>query len=502
MVKTQTNPPRGGTRPDTRVVPGSWSTAWETLLDLSAARPGPLHMRLAAAIRSAVRDGRVPHGAALPPSRNLAEDLGISRWTVTQAYGQLVTEGYLTARTGSATRVSWTAGPDDPAPPRPAKAVGVPGPQARYDMYSCWPDLRVFPRRRWLEAITAAVATASHSQLGYSAPGGMPELRTVLAEHLNRARGATVDPEMISVFSGAGQALTQVCRALMAGGETTLGIEDPGSCRYWQVARTTGMQLVGLPVDEQGLVTAELDRFPQLRAVCVGTARQLAYGTPLPPARRQQLLDWARRVDALVIEDDYDHEFSYDRPAPPVMQGTDPHRIALLGSMSQALGPTVSVGWVVTPGRLVRAVRAEDQIQPLPPALNQLALAHLMRSGGFDRHVRATRLLLRRRRNLLVESLRTRLPGYRVHGAQSAMMLLVELPPGTDTASILAAAARRELQIGDLEEMRLTPDPARPGILLGYGNLSDKAVDEAVALLADVLAQAGLPVSRLARPGA
>lgn len=467
--------------------------AWETLFDLSATRPGPLHMRLAAAIRSAVRDGRVPHGAALPPSRNLADDLGVSRWTVTQAYGQLVTEGYLSARTGSATRASWTPGPDDPAVPRPAPAAGVPRPQARYDMYSCRQDLRVFPRRKWVEAITAAAATASFSQLDYSAPGGMPELRTVLAEHLNRARGAAVDPAAVSIFSGAGQALTQVCRALMADGQTVLGIEDPGSIRYWQVARTTGMDLVGLPVDEQGLVTAELGRHPWLRAVCVGTARQMAYGTPLPAGRRLELLAWARRVDALVIEDDYDHEFSYDRPAPPVMQGTDPQRIALLGSMTQALGPTVSVGWVVTPGRLVQAVRAEDQIQPLPPALNQLALAHLMQSGGYDRHVRTTRLQLRRRRNALIESLRTRLPGYRVHGAQSAMMLLVELPPGTDTASIIAAAARRDLQIGDIEEMRLTPDPARPGILLGYGNLSDKVVDEAVALLADILAQAGLP---------
>ena len=394
MVKTQTNPSRTG---DAHVEAGEWSTAWETLFDLSVTRPGPLHMRLAAAIRSAIRDGRVPHGAALPPSRNLAEDLGVSRWTVTQAYGQLVTEAYLSARTGSATRVSWTPGPDDPASARPAQ--GPPGPrsQARYDLFSCWLDLRVFPRRKWVEAISAAATTAAHDQLGYSAPGGMPELRSVLAEHLNRARGASADPDAISVFSGAGQALTQVCRALLADGVQVLGIEDLGSIRYWEVARTTGMDLVGLPVDEQGLVTRQLDQFPQLRAVCVGTARQLAYGTPLPPERRAELLDWARRTDALIIEDDYDHEFSYNRPAPPVMQGTDPHRIALLGSMSQALGPTVSIGWVVTPGRLVRAVRAEDQLQLLPPALNQLALAHLMRSGGYDRHLRATRLQLRRR---------------------------------------------------------------------------------------------------------
>jgi len=492
MAKAQFSPARDGTARGTPVAAGDWSTAWETLFDLSATRPGPLHMRLAAAIRSAVRNGRVPHGAALPPSRQLAADLGVSRWTVTQAYGQLVTEGYLTARTGSATRVNWTPGPDDATPARPGIATGPAAVPARYDMYSCRQDMRVFPRRKWVDAISAAATAASHRQLGYPEPGGLPELRAVLAEHLHRSRGAAADPATISVFSGAGQALTQVCRALIARGETVLGIEDPGSCRYWEVARTTGMQLVGLPVDDGGLVTAALGQYPQLRAVCVGAARQLAYGTPLPPDRRQELLDWARQADALVIEDDYDHEFSYDTPAPPVMQGTDPQRVALLGSMSQALGPTVSIGWVVTPRRLVRAVRAEDEIQVLPPALNQLAMAHLMRSGGYDRHVRATRLQLRRRRNLLLGSLRDRLPGYRVHGGQSAMMLVLELPPGTDTASIVAAAARRGLQIGDFEEMWMAPDPARPGLLLGYGSLSDNVVGDAVAILAEVLAQAGV----------
>jgi len=465
--------------------------AWGTLFDLSATRPGPLHMRLAAAIRTAVRDGRVPGGAALPPSRQLADDLGVSRWTVTQAYSQLVTEGYLSARTGSATRVSWAAGPDDDVALRLAKQASVRPPVARFDMYSCWPDLRAFPRRKWVQAISAAAATASFSQLGYSEPGGLLELRTVLAEHLQRSRGAAADPATISVFSGAGQALMQVCRALMAEGETILGVEDPGSPRYWQAAHTTGMRLIGLPADEHGLIIEALDRHPELHAICVGTARQMAYGAPLPADRRIRLLDWAHRADGLVIEDDYDHEFSYDRPAPAVLQGTDPHRVALMGSMTQALGPTVSIGWVVTPGRLVQAVRAEDEIQLLPPALNQLALAHLMRSGGYHRHLRATRLLLRTRRNLLVDSLQARLPGYRIHGAESGMMLLLELPSGTDTASIIAAAARRGLHIGDIEEMRLEPDPARPGLLLGYGNLDDKVIDEAVAILSDLIGQAG-----------
>jgi GntR family transcriptional regulator / MocR family aminotransferase len=465
--------------------------AWGTLFDLSATRPGPLHMRLAAAIRSAVRDGRVPLGAALPPSRTLAADLGISRWTVTQAYGQLVTEGYLTARTGSATRVSWSA-PDEDQRRSGAQGLrpAVPALPVRFDLYSCQTDLRAFPRRKWVEAIAAAAQTAPFDQLDYSAAGGLPELRAVLAEHLSRSRGAAAQPDTLSIFSGAGQALIQICRALLADGRISLGVEDPGSPRFRQAAHTAGMDIVGLPVDSGGLVVAALDDHPALQAVCVGVARQVAFGVPLAAERRQQLLDWARRTGGLVIEDDYESEFGYDRPAPPVLQGTDPDHVALIGSMSQALGPTVSIGWAVAPRRLVQPVRAEDEIQLLPPALNQLALVHLMRSGAYDRHVRTIRLQLRRRRTALVDALRRQLPGYRVHGAASGMELMLELPPGTDSATVIAAAARRDLRVGSIDELRISPDPARPALMLGYGNLNDNVVDEAVTVLADVIAGA------------
>ena len=180
--------------------------------------------------------------------------------------------------------------------------------------------------------------------------------------------------------------MSRLCRALLADGHTAIGMENPGSSRLWQAAQEAGLELVPLPVDDDGLVVDALDRHPGLRAVCVGAARQVALGCPLGPRRRTALVDWARRVDGLVIEDDYHSEFSYDRPAPPVLQGTARDRVALLGSMSQALGPTVGIGWVVAPRRWVHAVRAEHEIQLLPPALNQLALVQLMQSGAYDRH--------------------------------------------------------------------------------------------------------------------
>ena len=471
MVETQTN------------------LAWDALFDLSATRPGPLHRRLTAAIRAAIRDGRLPLGAALPPSRTLAADLGISRWAVTQAYGQLVTEGYLTARTGSATRVSWTPAGDDAHVGRPVRAAGpVPPRPPRYDLYSSRPDLRAFPRRKWVEAIRVAAETASFDQLDRAEPGGHPRLRAVLAEHLNRSRGAAAEVSTISVFSGAGQAMTQVSHALLTAGHTAIGMENPGSPRLWQAASSAGLELVPLPVDDDGLVVEALKGHPQLRAVCVGTARQVALGCTLSARRRIALLDWARRADALIVEDDYDAEFSFDGPALPVLQGRDSGRVALLGSMSKTLTPTVSIGWVVAPRRWVPAIRAEYELSAMPATLNQLALVEFMQSGSYDRYLRASRQRLRARRAALTAAIGRRLPELRIRGAEGGLDMFVALPPGADSQAIIAAAERRDIQMCDPDGLRFNHEPGPPGLLLGYGNLNDSVVEEVVEILAEIIA--------------
>jgi GntR family transcriptional regulator/MocR family aminotransferase len=462
--------------------------AWQTLFDLSTAGRGPLHVRLTTAIRAAIRSGRLPRGAALPPSRALATDLGVSRWTVTEAYAQLVTEGYLLARTGSATRVNWSPEPDDDRPARRAAPATNP-PPARYDMDPCRSDLRAFPRRKWVEAVRTAAETTPYNQLNYSEPGGLPRLRALIAEHLNRSRGAAAEPGTVSVFSGAAQAMLYVSRALVAAGCPAIGVENPGSERLWQAARTAGLDLVPLPVDDDGLVVDALADHPALRAVCVGPTHQSATGCVLATHRRAALLAWARRADALVVEDDYDAEFSYTGPALPVMQGTDPDRVALLGSMSKSLGPTVGIGWAVTPRRWVDAVRSAHEVPLLPPVLNQAALAYFMESGGYDRHLRASRQRFRARRAALVAALARHLPGCRIRGADGGLHLLLDLPAGTDAAAVVAEALRRDLQVYNLDEMRFQPDPDAPAILVGYSNLTDAVVDEAVAVLAGVVRQ-------------
>lgn len=468
--------------------PAQTNLAWETLLDLPKSRSGPLHMRLAEAIRGTVRDGRVPLGAALPPSRTLAADLGVSRWTVTQAYGQLITEGYLSAKTGSATRVSWSPGPDERrAVPRKAAAHPHHHAPARYDLSQCSPDYRGFPRRRWVESVRAAAETAPFDRLGYAEPGGEHRLREVLADHLDRRRGTRVDPSLMSIFTGARQSMAAISRALVEDGHRRLAVEDPGSPGLWEAASAAGLELVGLPVDGQGMVVDALDGHPDVRAVCLGPAHQVATGAVLSPDRRRSLLAWAGRAGGLVIEDDYDSEFSYDGPAPRAMQGMDPDRVALLGSMSRTLTPTVNVGWIVAPRRWIDAIRAEPRLAATAPALNQLALAHFLETGAYDRHLRSLRQRFRARRNTLVAELARLLPDARISGHQSGLHFLLELPRGAGAAHVLAAAPKRGMELCDANLLRLRGSTDEQHIQVGYGNLPDRLVLEAADVLAELV---------------
>jgi GntR family transcriptional regulator / MocR family aminotransferase len=458
------------------------SLAWAPLLDLDGQPSGPLHERLTRAIRGAIRDGRLARGAALPPSRTLAEDLGVSRWAVTRAYGQLVTEGYLASKTGSATRVLWS-----PDPGENRLGVSAEASPPRYDLNPGLPDYRAFPRRKWVDAIRAAAETAPFDQLSYAATGGEPRLRALLADHLRRSRGADVEPDMVSVFTGATQGMAQACRALYLAGYREIGIEDPGSCVMVPAARAAGLTVVPVRADADGLVTDELPS-EGLRVVFTGAAHQILYGNPLAPDRRVALLDWASRVDGLIIEDDYDAEFSLDGPALPVMQGSDRRRVILLGSMSRALTPTVSVGWAVAPPYLVERIRSASELRTGPPALTQLALANFIESGGYSRHMRVSRQQLRARRDALFEALRGNLPGYQVTRPKAGLHLLVRLPPGSDVSAVIAEAKRHDVMLFDPANLYLT-GPANPDSVLqvGYTNLNERVLNDAAATLAQVI---------------
>ncbi len=436
--------------------------AWDLLLDLSG--QGPRYERLARALRTAIRDGTLGPCSALPPSRKLADDLGFSRWVVTQAYEQLAAEGYLAARTGSATIVRWPASGREPTTP----AERPPAPPS-IDLAPGLPDLRHFPRQRWAEAMRGVLTNAPHTEFGHPIPGGHPRLRAVLAEYLRRCRGAVTDDVRIS--SGVTDGFSRVCRALLAAGITRLAAEEPGWKTLHRAATDAGLEVNPVRVDEDGLC---VDAIPAgVRAVLVTPAHQFPTGTVLSPARRASLLTWAQEVDGLIVEDDYDAEFRYDRRPIGTVQGMDPARVALLGSLSKTLSPALGLGWYAVPPQWTALV----QQSPSPPVLDQLAFAAFIERGAYDRHLRAARLRYRARRDALVAALGSA----RLSGVAAGLHLVLHLDSDDDAAVVVRRAAETGLRVADLDDYRVTP--GEPGLVLGYGNLADGSIGDAVQLL-------------------
>jgi GntR family transcriptional regulator / MocR family aminotransferase len=455
----------------------------ELLLDLTVG-DGPLRARLERSLRAAVRSGRLAPGASLPSSRSLAASLGVSRGVVVDAYEQLCAEGFLVARRGAATRVAepGQAAPAERRPrglpesgPAPA-ARRAPAP-VRFDLRPGVPDLGSFPRRRWLAAVAEALRELPDSRLGYGDPRGATELRAALSDYLGRVRGVLCTPDQVVVTSGLRQALSLLWAALAAGGVSRVAVEDPG----WPGQRDTvlgaGLEPVPVRVDGDGLVVRELDG-TGAGATIVTPANQFPTGAVLAPERRTALVEWARRRDALIVEDDYDAQYRYDRDPVGSVQGLAPDLTVHGGSASKLLAPGLGIGWLVLPEPLVEAVAEHKaRVAGGGPTVEQVAFARLLESGELDRHLRRTRRLYRRRRERVLGALQRELPDLTIEGAAAGMHVVVRLPPEADETAVAAAAGERGLRVFGM-------GAAEPALLLGYGRLAEESAPQAVSLLA------------------
>ncbi|WP_225836137.1 PLP-dependent aminotransferase family protein [Streptomyces sp. NK08204] len=452
-------------------------------LHLEPAGTGGLRRGLTDALRDAVRTGRLAPGTRLPSSRSLAADLGIARNTVADAYADLVAEGWLTARQGSGTRVSDRAvaaqqgtgrAPRRPEATRPAHSL-VPG----------TPDLASFPRAEWLKAARRALAAAPYDALGYGDPRGRPELRAALAGYLARARGVRTDPETIVITAGFSHALRVLGTVLRARGVRTVAVESYGLDVHRGLLHAAGLATPPLPYDELGTDTTEPG---DAGAVLLTPAHQFPMGTPLHPDRRAALVDRCRRTGALILEDDYDGEFRYDRQPVGALQGLDPDRVAYLGTASKSLAPGLRLGWMVLPPALVDEVASAKGTLHSVGVLDQLTLAEFITSGAYDRHVRSARLRYRRRRDALAAAVADRAPRVRVTGIAAGLHAVLRLPPGTER-SVVQAAAWQGLALHGLAFHRHPEAVAEPvdALVVGYGTPSDSAWGGALEALCRVL---------------
>jgi len=433
-------------------------------------------------LRQAILEGRLRGGQRLPPTRELARRLSVSRTTVTLAYEQLAHEGYVAARVGAGTFVSdhieasgSRVGPAEGAlRPRPVWAtIPIPTlfePQAEFDFRVGIPDAGLFPYRTWRRLMGRELEAAAATTAVYADPAGHQGLRQAIARHIGVARGVQARAEDVLVTSGTQQAVDLVARVLLAPGDQ-VAVEDPGYGPPRRLLASLGARVAGVPVDEQGLVVDAIP--PGTRLVYVTPSHQFPLGVTMSFARRLALLAWARRQDSAIVEDDYDSEFRYDgRPIEPLNAMDTSGRVVYVGSFSKTMLPSLRLAFVMAPPSLRQALRAAKFVTDWhTPLTTQAALARFIDEGWFARHLRRMRAVYQERHLLVVDGLRRQFATH-LEVIPSAAGLHV-----TATACSLSAGQLGELlrcaSVAGVEVQPLsmygTAAPGPPGLVVGYG---------------------------------
>jgi GntR family transcriptional regulator/MocR family aminotransferase len=452
------------------------------LVEIDPASKLPLHEQLERSLRADIRKGRLAAGARLPSTRRLAAELGISRGVVSEAYGQLAAEGYIETRQGAAARVTRAVrGKNDRTPARSLIST------FRYDFRPCMPDLAGFPRDSWLRSVRAALRESPIDAVGHSDSRGAPQLREALTEYLARARGTASDPESTLICSGFRQGFSLLCRWLRDQGIESIAFEDPGWHGAHLIAEQQGIQAIPIPVDERGLRVDVLSA-SQAQVVLTTPSHQFPTGATLSRERRAALIEWAEQGERLIVEDDYDSELRYGGTAVGALQGLAPERVLHIGSASQRLLPGLRLAWLLTPSwlawPLISAKTIEDGGSEI---VGQLALHDFITRGELDRHIRRMRLRYSARRQILVTALAHSLPHAEPVGQAAGLFELVLLPHEINERRFLEAAAARGVGLEGLALHSYTP-AGRPGIILGYGNLAEPSIQQAINLMAEQIA--------------
>ncbi|MEU2558833.1 PLP-dependent aminotransferase family protein [Streptomyces longispororuber] len=444
-------------------------------------------------IRKEILEGILHPGTRLPSSRRLADDLGVSRSVVVEAFGQLVAEGYLEAVRGAGTRVveHLDAAPRPVVPALLEAGPEPPVPDVRWDLRPGGRNFSAFPRREWLTCYQRVLHKADATDHGYPPLAGEPGLRTELAHCLGRLRGVRTSPHQVMVAAGFAQTLSLLCAVLAEDGHAALAIEDPGHPGQRRFVRDSGLRPVPVPVDAEGIDVDALTA-SGARAVLVTPAHQFPTGARLSARRREALVRWARAVDGWVIEDDYDGGVWYDRDGvrPLALQREAPDHVVYAGTASKSLAPGLRLGWAAAPRPLLdRLLRVRARHDLGTDTLTQLAFAELLRGGLFDRHLRRLNARCRSRRTTLEEAVARHLPGAAVAGPAAGLHAYVRLPHHVDEAALVAGARARSVLVRGGAAFHARPQRAAPALVVGHAHLPASGVTEAVRELAAVLAR-------------
>jgi GntR family transcriptional regulator/MocR family aminotransferase len=460
------------------------SGAGELLVELRRDGAVPLHQQLESGIRERIRQGLLRADTVMPATRALAADLGLSRGVVVEAYQQLVAEGYLVSRAGGYTQVAPAAAR---TPSSVAGSRSLPGGPPRIDFRYSRPDVTQFPRAAWLRSIRKVLNETPHQTLAYLDGQGALELREALADYLNRVRGTSARAENMLICNGFAQGSRLLLQVLAAAGYRRLAVEDPSDDELRAVAAAAGLEAVGVPVLEAGLDVEALER-SGADVVLVTAAHQFPTGAVTSAATRAALIEWATRRKALIIEDDYDAEYRYDREPIGAMQGLAPDRVAYAGTASKTLAPGLRLGWLILPEWLVEPMAAAKFVDDRGSSvLDQLTFADFVARGEFDRHLRRMRPRYRLLRDSLVGRLAEKLPDLRPIGVSAGLHVMTWLPPDLTERDVTQAALERGVGVYGLRPYWVQ-NAGPEGLVFGYGSLTEPAVAEGIDLLADAIA--------------
>jgi GntR family transcriptional regulator / MocR family aminotransferase len=452
-----------------------------------------LRQQVAEQLRQAIRTGSFGAGQRLPSSRALAGHLGVSRATVVAALAELDGEGWVESRHGSGTYVASGIEGGQLAPladgnDATVAATDAAAPRRRLiDLEPGRPDISglVDPawRRAWREASSAPLTTVELPL------AGLDELRVAIAGHVRRTRGITCEPDQVVATTGTGDALRLLADASGIAGNTAV-VEEPGYPSARAVLTLAGAHLHPVPVDDDGLVAEELPAAPaDSRLLYLTPSHQYPLGGRLPVERRLGVLRWAVEHAVLVVEDDYDSEFRFGAAPVPALASLDTSgRVAYVGTLSKVMSQGLRLAYVVTSPQLVDAMLAVRKPMGMPVSeLVQRAMAAYIGNGGLRRHVARQRRVYAERRARLVRRL-AGLPGVSaVGGLDAGLHAVISLTRGRDAATVVAEAQRAGVLVVDLDSFRLTPDPSRPGFVLGYGHVAAADLDRALDRLATIL---------------
>lgn len=454
-----------------------------TMLWLSIDRDSqvPLIRQIYLELRRQILKGRLAAGQKLPATRAFAAQLQVSRNVVLEAYDQLIAEGYLEGRSGSGTYVAqgaaWQVVNANQSVDQVTSSDIRNVPQSIstdiIDFRSGIPALDHFPRQLWGRLSKQVCAAAMAESYGYGTPEGQIELRSVLANYLQRTRGVICQPEQIVITSGAAQAFGLVAKLLVAPGESIL-LEDPVPAEIRHIFSGQQAVLQAVPVDNQGIQTHLLSQAPVPRFILVTPSHQFPLGSVLTIQRRIELLEFAKTRGCLIVEDDYDSEFRYEGTPVSSLQGLDPERVIYIGTFSKILAPALRLGYLVLPAAYVAACRELKRLSDLhTSSLEQLTLAAFIEAGHLERHILQMRKLYRRRRNGLQQSL-TALFSDRVqfHGNSTGLHLVAEFLDVEFTPEVLQRIAQQQVKVYPVAAYATDKAPYRQQIVLGYGNLS------------------------------